>query len=78
MLFSVPRIFNRIYTAVQAQIATKPRPVQELVKAALKVTAKERTGERLKLHELALLELVDKVVFEKVRARFGGRLKYAV
>jgi long-chain acyl-CoA synthetase len=78
ILLSVPRIFNRIYTAVQGQIAAKPRPVQELVKAALKVTAKERTGERLKLHELALLELVDKVVFEKVRARFGGRLKYAV
>ncbi|MGD0527254.1 MAG: long-chain fatty acid--CoA ligase [Polyangiaceae bacterium] len=78
VLLSVPRIFNRIYTAVQTQIAGKPRAVQELVKAALKVTAKERTGERLKLHELALLELVDKVVFEKVRARFGGRLKYAV
>jgi long-chain acyl-CoA synthetase len=78
ILLSVPRIFNRIYTAVQAQIASKPKPVQELVKAALKITAKERTGERLKLHELALLELVDKVVFEKVRARFGGKLKYAV
>jgi long-chain acyl-CoA synthetase len=78
VLLSVPRIFNRIYTAVQGQIAAKPRPVQELVKAALKVTAKERTGERLKLRELALLELVDKLVFEKVRARFGGKLKYAV
>jgi long-chain acyl-CoA synthetase len=77
LLFSVPRIFNKIYTAVQQQLASKPRAVQELVKAALKVTAKERTGERLKLHELALLELVDKVVFEKVRARFGGKLKYA-
>ncbi len=78
VLLSVPRIFNRIYTAVQGQIAAKPKPVQEMVKAALKVTAKERRGERLKLHELALLELVDKVVFEKVRARFGGRLRYAV
>jgi long-chain acyl-CoA synthetase len=78
VLLSVPRIFNRIYTTVQTQIAAKPKAVQELVKAALKVTAKERTGTRLKLHELALLELVDKVVFEKVRARFGGRLKYAV
>jgi len=77
LLFSVPRIFNKLYTAVQGQLAAKPKAVQELVKAALKVTAKERTGERLKLHELALLELVDKVVFEKVRARFGGKLKYA-
>jgi long-chain acyl-CoA synthetase len=77
LLFSVPRIFNKIYTAVQAQIASKPKPIQELVKAALKVTAKERAGERLKLHELALLELVDKLVFEKVRGRFGGKLKFA-
>ena len=28
--------------------------------------------------ELALAQLVDKLVFSKVRARFGGRLKYAV
>jgi long-chain acyl-CoA synthetase len=78
ILLSVPHIFNRIYTAVQTQITAKPKMVQDLVKAALKVTAKERSGQRLKLHELALLEIVDKMVFEKVRARFGGRLKYAV
>jgi long-chain acyl-CoA synthetase len=77
LLFSVPRIFNKIYTAVQQQLATKPPAVQLLVREALKVTAKERAGTRLKLHELALLELVDKIVFQKVRARFGGRLKYA-
>ena len=78
VLLSVPRIFNRLYTAVQTQIAAKPRPVQDLVKAALRMTAKERAGERLKLHELALLELADKVVFQKVRARFGGQLRFAV
>ncbi len=77
LLFSVPRIFNRIYTAVQQQIAARPKPVQALVREALKLTAKERAGERLKLHELAVLELVDRVVFSKVRARFGGKLKYA-
>jgi long-chain acyl-CoA synthetase len=77
LLFSVPRIFNRIYTAVHQQIASKPRPVQMMVEEALKLTAKERAGERLRLRELALLKLVDKVVFEKVRARFGGNLKYA-
>ncbi|MGH7272754.1 MAG: AMP-binding protein, partial [Polyangiaceae bacterium] len=35
-------------------------------------------GERLRVHELVLLKTVDKVVFSKVRERFGGRLKYAV
>jgi long-chain acyl-CoA synthetase len=77
LLFSVPRIFNKIYTAVHQQIATKPKPIQMLVEEALKITAKERAGERLRLRELALLKVVDKVVFEKVRARFGGNLKYA-
>jgi long-chain acyl-CoA synthetase len=78
ILLSVPTIFNRIYMSVQAQIAGKARPIQNLVKAALKVTAKERDGRRLTLRELALLEIVDKLVFAKVRARFGGRLQYAV
>jgi long-chain acyl-CoA synthetase len=77
LLFSVPRIFNKIYTAVHQQIASKPKAIQLLVDEALKITAKERAGERLLLRELALLKLVDKVVFEKVRARFGGNLKYA-
>ncbi len=77
LLFSVPRIFNKLYTAVQGQIATKPKAVQALVQEALRITAKERTGERLKVRELALLTLVDRLVFSKVRARFGGRLKYA-
>jgi long-chain acyl-CoA synthetase len=77
LLFSVPRIFNKIYTAVHQQIATKPKPIQMMVDEALKLTAKERAGERLRLRELALLKVVDKVVFEKVRARFGGNLKYA-
>jgi long-chain acyl-CoA synthetase len=78
ILMSVPRIFNRLYTAVHTQIASKPRPIQALVNKALVVTAKERRGQRLDLRELALLKLADRLVFSKVRARFGGRLKYAV
>jgi long-chain acyl-CoA synthetase len=77
LLFSVPRIFNRIYTAVQQQIAGQPKPLQWLVQDALKTAAKERSGERLKVRELALLKVVDRLVFAKVRARFGGHLKYA-
>jgi long-chain acyl-CoA synthetase len=78
LLFSVPRIFNRIYSAVQEQLSSKPKIIQRLVAEALKVTAKERAGERLGVGEVALLKLVDKVVFSKVRGRFGGELKYAI
>jgi long-chain acyl-CoA synthetase len=78
VLLSVPKIFNRIYMAVQTQIAGKPRLIQGMVKAALKITGRKRSGARLALPERALLGLVDRLVFAKVRARFGGRLEYAV
>jgi long-chain acyl-CoA synthetase len=78
LLFSVPRVFNRIYLAVQQQVAAKPKAVRRLVAEALKVTAKERAGGRPNLYERGLRLLVDKLVFEKVRARFGGRLRFTV
>jgi long-chain acyl-CoA synthetase len=77
LLFSVPRIFNKLYAAVQKQISTKPGLVQSMVKVALKARGKQRAGETLGLAEGLVVGLADKLVFSKVRARFGGRLKYA-
>ncbi len=77
LLFSVPRIFNKLYTAVQKQIAGKPPIVQNLVKRALPVTAKKRNGDPVGLRDRLVLAVTDRLVFSKVRARFGGRLKYA-
>jgi long-chain acyl-CoA synthetase len=77
LLFSVPRIFNKIYTGVQKQIAAKPKVIQEAVKLALKACAKERQGIRLGIREHTALQLTDRIVFSKVRQKFGGRLKYA-
>ncbi len=78
MLMSVPRIFNKLYTAVQKQLSDKPTLVQALVRAALKAKVKQREGHRLSLAEGITLGLADRLVFSKVRARFGGRLKYAM
>ncbi len=48
LLFSVPRIFNKIYTAVQKQIATKPQGIQVVVEAgAPKRRASSRAGRRV-------------------------------
>jgi long-chain acyl-CoA synthetase len=77
LLFSVPRIFNKLYTAVQKQLASKPPFIQRMVKAALKATGKVRDGKPLSLADRIVIPLTDKLVFSKVRARFGGRLKYA-
>jgi long-chain acyl-CoA synthetase len=77
LLFSVPRIFNKLYTAVQKQLSTKPPVIQKMVKAALKGAGKARDGKPLSISDKLVMALTDKLVFAKVRARFGGRLKYA-
>ncbi len=77
LLMSVPRIFNRIYGNVQKQISERPGFVQAMVKAALAARHKQRAGHELSLQEGLVLSLTDKVVFSKVRQRFGGRLRYA-
>jgi long-chain acyl-CoA synthetase len=77
LLFAVPRIFNKLYAAVQKQISTKPSVIQSMVKTSLAARAKQRKGEEVSLGEGLVLALTDKLVFSKVRARFGGELKYA-
>lgn len=77
MLFSVPRVFNKLYMAVQKTIGDKPPIIQNMVKLALKARAKQRNGEELGVMEIANLMVTDKLVFSKVRGRFGGRLRYA-
>jgi long-chain acyl-CoA synthetase len=77
MLVSVPRIFNRIYDGVNKQIAGKPKPIQGLFRAGIKAATKRRKGGSLSLVEKAQLALADKLVFSKIRNRFGGRMKYA-
>ncbi len=77
LLFSVPRIFNKIYASVQKQVSSKPAFIQSMVKSALATRRKQRLGEEVSLREGLILALTDKVVFAKVRARFGGNLKYA-
>ncbi len=77
VLMSVPRIFNRIYDGVNKQMTEKPAVVQKLFHAGLKASSKKKKGEPLGLIEKATLAIADKVVFSKIRDKFGGRLKYA-
>jgi len=78
ILVSVPRIFNRIYGAVQKQISEKPQLVRSLVSAAQRAVGKQRDGKSLSFGEGLILGLANRLVFSKVRGRFGGRLRYAV
>ena len=78
VLFAVPRIFNRIYSGVEKQMASKPAPIRSLFRAGLRLAAKKRRNQQLGVLESVTLTLADQLVFSKVRARFGGNLKYAI
>ena len=77
LLMSVPRIFNKIYDGVNKQMSEKPAIVRSLFQAGMRASTKQRKGGELSLVEKLTLAVADKVVFGKIRDRFGGRLKYA-
>ena len=77
VLVSVPRIFNKIYDGVNKQMSEKPAIVRNLFHAGLRASNKQKKGEALSLVEKLTLAVADKVVFGKIRDKFGGRLKYA-
>ena len=78
VLFAVPRIFNRIYSGVEKQMESKPAIIRKLFRAGLKASVKKKQNKPLSIQESLTLLLADKLVFSKIRARFGGNLKYAI
>jgi long-chain acyl-CoA synthetase len=77
VLISVPRIFNRIYDGVNKQMAAKPAPIRNLFHAGMRSATKQKKGEPLGFMDKLLLTVADRIVFSKIRAKFGGRLQYA-
>jgi long-chain acyl-CoA synthetase len=78
ILFAVPRVWNKIHAGVINLMATKPAPIQWMFNTALTAKAKQRKGERLSLSESAAVKLAEKIIFPKIRDKFGGRLRFAV
>ncbi|MEZ4375962.1 MAG: long-chain fatty acid--CoA ligase [Polyangiaceae bacterium] len=78
VLFAVPRIFNRIYDGVNKQMSEKPGFIQGLFRSGIKNATRKNAGESLGMFEGMGLGLADKIIFNKIREKFGGRLKYAI
>lgn len=85
---AVPRFYEKAYNRIQSQIRTMPAPQQYLIrwaisigKRALKTHEGERNngktdiGSRIYRTEL---RVADRIVFSKIRQRFGGRLRFLV
>jgi long-chain acyl-CoA synthetase len=78
VLVAVPRIFNRLYSAVSEQIAERPTFLRNLIRRGLASAVRASRGEPLPLLQRLLLAFDDRAVFRKIRARFGGQLKYVI
>jgi long-chain acyl-CoA synthetase len=81
VLISVPRIFERVHSRLQEQLAAKPLLARRLFEQAVEM------GWRRFLHQQGKIgwqpgflvqPLLDCLVGRKVRARLGGRLRLAV
>ncbi len=76
-----PRVWERVYTSIRAEILKKPAAAQKAFFAALGLgmaAAKyKREGKKVPLHIRVMLGLAQRFIFSKIRERFGGRLRVA-
>lgn len=77
LFMSVPRVYNKIYDGVNEKMRNAPGPIQALFKKGMELAKKKSSGESLGFVESLTFALADKVIFNKIRGRFGGRLRYA-
>jgi long-chain acyl-CoA synthetase len=77
-LIAVPRIFNRIYDGVNQQMRDRPQMIQKLFHAGIRAATRRSRGHQLSFAESVTLKAADKLIFKKVRQRFGGRLRVVV
>lgn len=85
---AVPRFYEKAYNRIQAQIRTMPAPQQYLIRwaisigrRALKTQEHERRGEKEDIGTRIYrteLRVADRIVFSKIRQRFGGKLRFLV
>ncbi len=81
LLFAVPRVFNKIYDVIQKKLAKAPPFRQKLFWRGLSVAEKRRQLAEENQRSLWLdlqYAFFDKLIFSKIRALFGGRLRYAI
>lgn len=80
MLLAVPRVFNKIYDGIWAKMNEEGGAKLKLFKAALEAAKTKRElaeQGKFSLKNNIKYALLDKLVFSKIRARFGGRLNYS-
>ncbi|TCD48355.1 long-chain fatty acid--CoA ligase [Chlorobium sp. N1] len=82
IIFTVPRLFDRIRTNMLKQVSTESPAKQKIFNWAVSTGEKYHRSIEKKGGASPLLSLqhglAGKLVYEKIRKRFGGRLRYFV
>lgn len=82
LLFSVPRVFNKIYDGVHRKIhkesALKRKLFEWSMNNANAIRKAEQAGRKPGFFRATMDSIYDSLIFSTVRKRFGGRLRYAV
>lgn len=82
VIFAVPRIFEKAYTRIQNMLLEGSGVKQKLFDWALAVGRRYHSAlwenRRPSAADLAQYLIADRLVFSKIQARFGGRMKFAV
>jgi long-chain acyl-CoA synthetase len=82
----VPRFYEKAYQRIQAEIRRLPQPQQYLIRWALSLGKRAAQYNQAKQSEKhiaqqiyrAELRIADRLVFSRIRRRFGGRLRIMV
>jgi long-chain acyl-CoA synthetase len=77
MLYAVPRIWQQIYHDMQRELAREPEMSRNMFDQGLRLRAKQQRGEHLSISQRVSLNLAEKLVIGKLKARLGGRLRLA-
>ena len=79
-MVSVPRLFEKIYAKVHESVGQMPPTQQKVFHKAMKIGREYVNKKYITNEPLGLLsvkyQFYDKLVFKKIRDRFGGRLSY--
>jgi long-chain acyl-CoA synthetase len=80
-LIAVPRIFEKVYAGIMAQVETKKLKqtiFNQAMASAVEVEKYRATKSTIPWPLLLKYEALNKLAFEPIRAAFGGRLKFAI
>ncbi|MBS3759695.1 MAG: long-chain fatty acid--CoA ligase [Desulfobacterales bacterium] len=74
VLIAVPRVFNKVYAGIHNMMRETGGMKEKLFNAAKKEAEKKRETGKASIK----FKILDKLVFGKIRDRFGGRLKEVI